>query len=242
MQDKAHAALLKEEFLRSLMASTLAPSCAVPRARARKPLSAPCFRTWGACWPLYYFPEEARADPHPVQAPRDAVSEPLPRAGCWAWLRRTGPGMRGPGPCPQRSSGCARARRRTVGPTHADPTERMRWIAAASNAIADTLLRGEAQGQDARARPGQYAPAMGVRMQAVSDATTKARQKLVEMAQAMDIRVAPGSAAAQLLTVALQRARLTPPMATPRCSAPNCRPPRSNSRRPRAVPRRTARR
>ena len=50
MQDKAHAALLKEEFLRALLAGSLASELSQGGGAAvRKHSSAPCFKTWVAC-------------------------------------------------------------------------------------------------------------------------------------------------------------------------------------------------
>ena len=206
MQDKSHAALLKEEFLRSLMAGTLGAELCGTQRESEEAFIGALFQNLGRLLALYYFPEEALQIRTQVQAPRDAVSEPVAAHRVLGLgYDELGLGVAKAWGLPAAIQRCMRAPGATapsVAPT--DPTERVRWIAAASNAIADTLLRGEAQGQDARVQglAKQYAPAMGVRMQEVSDATTKARQKLVELAQAMDIRVAPGSAAAKLLTVA----------------------------------------
>ncbi len=227
MQDKAHAALLKEEFLRSLMAGTLgAELCATPRESEEAFIGA-LFQNLGRLLALYYFPEEALQIRTQVQAPRDAVSEPVAaRRVLGLGYDELGLGVARAWGLPSAIQRCMRSPGATPPPSApADPSERVRWIATASNAIADTLLRGQAQGQDARVLglAKQYAPAMGVRLQEVGEATTRARQKLVELAQAMDIRVAPGSAAAQLLAVApapgapqgdaaLQRTELTATM------------------------------
>jgi hypothetical protein len=73
----------------------------------------------------------------------------------------------------------------------------------ASNEIADVLLHSDPKDVDARVQAvtRKYAPAMGVGSKDVQTATVTARQKLVELAQAMEIRVTPGSAAAKLLTI-----------------------------------------
>jgi serine/threonine protein kinase len=49
MQTRQHAAQLKEEFLRALMAGTLAGELAPLAREAKRPSSAPCSRTWAAC-------------------------------------------------------------------------------------------------------------------------------------------------------------------------------------------------
>ena len=83
-----------------------------------------------------------------------------------------------------------------------DYDERMRWIALAANEIADVLLHSTPKDVDARVQAvtRKYVAALGVGSKAVQAATTTARQKLIELAAAMEIRVTPGSAAANLLS------------------------------------------
>jgi hypothetical protein len=77
----------------------------------------------------------------------------------------------------------------------------MRWIALASNEIADVLLHSDPKDVDARVIQvtRKFAQALGVGSKDVLAATISARQKLIDLAVAMEIRVAPGSAAANLL-------------------------------------------
>jgi hypothetical protein len=79
----------------------------------------------------------------------------------------------------------------------------MRWIALASNEIADVLLQTDPKDVDARVAfvTRKYAQALGVSSKDVQAATMVARQKLIDLAVAMEIRVTPGSAAANLLTL-----------------------------------------
>jgi len=83
----------------------------------------------------------------------------------------------------------------------ADSGERIRWIALASNEIADVLLKSDPKDVEARIAliTKKYAQAMGTSGKQVQAATVKARQKLIDLAAAMEIRVNPGSAAAKLL-------------------------------------------
>ena len=85
-----------------------------------------------------------------------------------------------------------------------DSAERMRWVAQAANEIADVVLQFD--DQEAASRLDQvarkFAQAIGSNQKDMHAATQKARQKLVEMATAMEIRVLPGSAAAKVLHVA----------------------------------------
>jgi eukaryotic-like serine/threonine-protein kinase len=84
-------ALLKEEFLRALMAGTLAGDLTRWPARARRPSSA-MFQNLGRLLTEYYFPEEAQQIRQLVAtAPARRRATPRPSA-CWAWAR--GPGHR----------------------------------------------------------------------------------------------------------------------------------------------------
>ncbi len=95
--------------------------------------------------------------------------------------------------------------------------ERIRWIALAANEMADVLLHSDPEDVDARiqAVTRKYVQALGVGSKDIQSATVTARQKLIELAVAMEIRVAPGSAAAKLLKVPDTTAR----QKRPRCQS-----------------------
>ena len=82
-----------------------------------------------------------------------------------------------------------------------DSGERIRWIALASNEIADVLLHGDPKDVEARIASShpQVRAGHGQQRQGRAGRHREARQKLIELALAMEIRVAPGSAAAKLL-------------------------------------------
>jgi hypothetical protein len=95
--------------------------------------------------------------------------------------------------------------RKPTGPVPTTPpkelSDRLRWIALASNEMADTLLHSEPQSAQVRvAQVGQrYARGIGIDGKGMEAATLRAREKLVELARAMEFKVAPGSAAAVTL-------------------------------------------
>jgi hypothetical protein len=97
--------------------------------------------------------------------------------------------------CMRRPGGQAPGRLPKEGP------ERVRWTSIAANEIADTLLRVEPKDADAQLAlvAKRHAPALGINVQAVLGATVKAREKLIEQALAMDLKILPGSRAAKLL-------------------------------------------
>lgn len=216
MHDKGHANQLKEEFLRSLMAGSVASAlCPVSRESEEAFIGA-MFQNLGRLLTEFYFPEEARqirntlaehlasGRPHPASA-EDAASinvlglsyEDLGLGVAKSWglpdnLQRC---MRKPaGDLPGRAAGNA--------------ADRLRWIAQAANEITDTLLRAEpgeaAQGIAALAE--RYANVLGVSAKAIEGAAGEARGKLSQMAEAMNLHVAPGSAASRLLRAPLEPA------------------------------------
>ncbi|MDZ7939289.1 MAG: HDOD domain-containing protein [Rhodoferax sp.] len=203
MQDKAHAAQLKEEFLRSLLAGSIGGElCSVVRESEEAFIGA-MFQNLGRLLVLFYFPEEASRVRGLMQDPRRPLSEisaaisvlglsfealGLGIARAWSLPEDIQRCMRKPaGEPPQRAP--------------ADSAERVRWVALASNEMADVLLHSDPQEREARLAvvTRKYMLVMGVSAKEVMAATSKARLKLVDLAAAMEIRVAPGSAADKLL-------------------------------------------
>jgi hypothetical protein len=87
--------------------------------------------------------------------------------------------------------------------------DRLRWLAQAANDITDTLLRSE-PGESAAsiaALGERYSKVLGLSAKAIESAAVEARVKLSQMAQAMNLHVAPSSPASRLLR--------SPPQAEP---------------------------
>jgi len=203
MQDKSHAAQLKEEFLRSLMAGSIGGElCPVVRD-SEEAFIGSMFQNLGRLLVQFYFPEEASQIRNLMQSARDPVTESVAAVNVLGLnFEELGIGIAKAWGLPV---GIQRCMHKPSGapPTVAssDSVERIRWIALASNEIADVLLRSDPKDVDARIEEvtRRYAKAMGVQPKDVHGATVKARHKLIELAIAMEIRVAPGSAAAKLL-------------------------------------------
>ncbi|QDL55649.1 serine/threonine protein kinase [Rhodoferax aquaticus] len=204
MQDKAHAAHLKDEFLRSLMAGSIAAELCPLQQEGEEAFIGAMFQNLGRLLMEFYFPEEARQVHSLMNSARDAVTEDVAAFGVLGLtLEQLGLGVARAWNLPY---GIQRCMHKPVGtPPHTppkDPDERMRWIALVANEIADVLLHGDPK--DAPARIAQvtrkYAQAIGIGSAEMQTSTARARQKLIGMAQAMDIHVAKGSVGAQLLT------------------------------------------
>jgi eukaryotic-like serine/threonine-protein kinase len=82
-----------------------------------------------------------------------------------------------------------------------EPVQRLRWLAAAANEVSDILLRTPAAQVDAKVAQVAmaYTATLGVSLKEMQSATLLARQKFIDMATAMDVKVQPTSAAARLL-------------------------------------------
>jgi serine/threonine protein kinase len=218
MQDKAHAAQLKEEFLRSLMAGSIAGELCPVLRESEEAFIGSMFQNLGRLLVQFYFPEEATQVRGLVQSQREPLTEAVASTRVLGLsFEDLGLGIAKAWGLPQ---GIQRCMRKPVGTppgsAPADTGERIRWIALASNEIADVLLQSDPKEVDARIAlvARKYAASMGASLKDVQAATVKARQKLIDLAGAMELRVAPGSAAAKLLKVPAestsQPATLTP--------------------------------
>ncbi len=203
MQDKAHAGLLKEEFLRCLMAGSIGGELCPLANEGEEAFIGSMFQNLGRLLVQFYFPEEASQIRNLVHTKRDPQSEEAAASSVLGLnFEALGLGIAKAWGLPQSMQRCMR---KPVGapPPRApsDAGERMRWIALASNEIADVLLHSDPKDVDARVAQvtRKFAQALGVGSKDVIAATVSARQKLIDLAVAMEIRVAPGSAAANLL-------------------------------------------
>ena len=203
MRDKAHAAQLKDEFLRSLMAGSIAGELCPAAHESEESFIGAMFQNLGRLLVEFYFPEEARQVRHLVQAQRDGLTEAAAAISVLGLsLEQLGLGVARTWGLPLSLLRCMRKPEGAPpSRTPKDPDERLRWIALAANEIADLLLQCEPQDLNARITQvaRKYALAMGVGSNDLLASTTRARQKLIDMAQAMDLHVLPGSVGAKLL-------------------------------------------
>lgn len=203
MQDKAHAEQLKEEFLRSLMAGSIGGELCPALRESEEAFIGSMFQNMGRLLVQFYFLEEAMQVRSLVQSQREPMSEVAASVRVLGIsYEELGLGVAKSWGLPEGLQRCMR-RLTTIPPSSApaDFGERVRWIAQASNEIADVLLHSNPADVDAKlaAITQKYAQAMGVKAKDVAAATTIARKKLIDLARAMEIRVRPGSAAARLL-------------------------------------------
>lgn len=203
MQDKGHAGVLKEEFLRSLMAASIASElCPVARENEEAFIGA-MFHNLGRLLAAFYFSEEAHTVRGLTTSGRQPVSEATASTSVLGLsYEALGVGVAKAWGLPE---GIQRCMHRPVGdpPTRVpvETAERLRWMALAANDMAEILLRADPKAVDGQMAQvaKHYAKTLGVNVTDVQAATSVARKKLIDMAAAMEIRVLPGSAAAKLL-------------------------------------------
>lgn len=212
MQDKAHANQLRDEFLRALMAGTLAGElCRVARDGEEAFIGA-MFQNLGRLLTEFYFPEEARQIRSLAAASRSGAASLSLAAALQAETAASigvlglsfedlGLGIAKSWGLPENLQRCMR--RPAGDPPGRVPEaagERLRWLALAANEVTDTLLRTEG---DPTARihevAERHARAIGVPAKDVLQAADTARHRLAQMAQAMNLQVGPGSPARRLI-------------------------------------------
>lgn len=202
MRDKAHAALLKEEFLRSLMAAAIASEISRERGESEEAFLGALFQNLGRLLSEYYFPKEA-GEIRALTARAQAVSESVASQKVLGIsYEALGDGIGRIWNLPDNIRSCMRKPSGAPPNTSpVSPVERLRWVAQVANDVADTLLRTE---RDVAAiqvpQIGQrYARVLALGSRQFDAAIRAAREQLIELAGAAEIRVEPAAAAARLL-------------------------------------------
>ncbi len=203
MQDKTNAHLLKEEFLRALMAGSIAAELGASQADSEEAFIGALFQNLGRMLSQFYFSEEAAAIRNLVSAPRDAISEDA------ASTRVLGLSFEALGLGVSKAWGLPESIQRCIVKPSGDPPSqppkdpqtRLRWNTRAANEMADAMLHTDANVVDTRLAQitKTYGKTLAMTTGQVQAATAAARKKLVELADAMEITVRPDSLAAHLL-------------------------------------------
>jgi serine/threonine protein kinase len=203
MQDKAQAAVLKEEFLRSLMAASIASELCLTERDTEEAFIGAMFHNLGRLLAQFYFSEEAQTIRTLVASTRQPVSEATASAAVLGIsFEELAIGVAKVWGLPDSIQRCMRKPLGDPpGRVPADAQERLRWTALAANEMADVMLRTDPKAVDGQLAhvAKNYAKTLGLHAGDVQSATNVARKKLIDMADAMDIVVKPGSAAAKLL-------------------------------------------
>ncbi|WP_077037466.1 serine/threonine protein kinase [Pelomonas sp. KK5] len=208
MENKAHAQQLREDFLRSLMAASLARElCLTPRDNEEAFLGA-MFHHLGRSLTEFYFPEEAQQVRRLMHGGRSG-SDARPLGEAMASVQvlgmsyeQLGLGVARKWGLPEQLQASMRRPEGEPPPRLVEsPLERQRWLSRATNDLADVILHTEPKAAHAkvRAMAQRYSRALGVSAEAFDKAADQARQRLAQMADAMDIKLPKGSPAERLL-------------------------------------------
>ena len=205
MQDKAHAALLREEFTRALMAGSLASELVPWQRDSEEAFLGSMFQNLGRLLTEFYFPEEAQQIRN--QLP-DAQAPPAQREA--AALRVLGIGLDELGAGVARAWGLPESLQLAMRAPQGDaPTrplprgvERARWLGRAANGLTDALLQGRNEGdgnQALQAAAAAYAGVLELSVSQIVGAVDAARARLAQLAGAMGLTLPSGARSQRLL-------------------------------------------
>ncbi|GAB4041168.1 MAG: hypothetical protein Fur0014_12190 [Rubrivivax sp.] len=203
MQDKAQAAQIKEEFLRGLMAGTLASELTPSPREAEETFIGSMFQNLGRMLAEYYFPEEAQLIRQRLK--KDSTAKARDKAAVEVLgltLQELGVGV-------ARSWGLPENLQKMMQPpTGAPPArpaaqglERQRWVGRIANEMADAMLDEDPVALNARIGrlAEDYAPTLGLPVRQVQAAAEAARERLAALADALGLHVQPDAPASRLL-------------------------------------------
>ena len=223
MHDKAHATLLKEEFLRSLMAGSLASELRLSARDGEEAFIGAMFQNLGRLLTEFYFAEEAR------EIRRLRATDPAGRPGeseTSASIKVLGLSFEELGVGVAKAWGLPEALQRSMRRPPAEipsqpPTrsgDQLRWVAFVANEVTDVLLQADpGQASAAIARVAErYTRVLGVSSRDMQAAAVLAQQRVADLARAMGLQIQPGSPMRRLLvapgngTAAASHDSLTP--------------------------------
>ena len=207
MQNKAHASQLQDEFLRALMAGTLASELGRHTRDAEEAFIAAMYQNLGRLLAEFYLAEEAQQvrDMVAVRAPRgqrQATEESASLAVLGTSYEQLAIGVARSWGLPD---SLQRAMRKPAGepPVRVpdNPAERLRWLSQAANRITDTMLAANADSAAERLAQvaQQHARVLGVSAAQIEAATLVAQQRMAELVQAMSLQVSASSPMHRLL-------------------------------------------
>lgn len=199
MQDKVHAQQLRTEFLRSLLAASLASDLCTVAQEGEEAFIGALFQNLGRMLAGFYLPDEATRIREAVAAGQTEVAaahqvlrldyETLGLGVARVW------GLPGP---------IQRLMSRPVGrpPMRmpADRAERLRWLVLAANDAADAVLAHDDNDLPTKLQrlSQQYAASLGLDAEHVVQSVHQARDRLAQTAEALGIVVLPHTPAARL--------------------------------------------
>lgn len=203
-RDKGLAEDMRDEFVRALMAGTLADEINVRRRERESAFIAAMFQNLGRMLASFYFPPQARAVRGLLAEEGFAGGDEAAAAAVF------GVGFDALGDGVAQRWGLPRDLRRSMrrpaedppGVAPAEAADRLRWTGAAANAVVDALTEIDDPAlldERMRALAQRYAGVVGLDADAFGQLADRARDRLAPLTRAMGVQAAPGSVAARLL-------------------------------------------
>lgn len=245
MQNKQQASQMREEFLRALMAGTLAVEMSLSVRQAEEAFIGAMFQNLGRMLTEYYFPDEAQqirqlaGRPEADAARQEAAAQQVLGMS----FQDLGQGVAKSWGLPE---GLVQSMKMPSGvpPSReiAGAAEQQRWIGRAANEVADAMLVSEPDVLPARlGRLAEaFGPSLGLKPKQFMAAAAGARHRMTQLAQGLGIQVVVGEPARRLLDAPV--VDVPPPQAgsstaaKPAVSAPRPAPeieqPAASARRP----------
>ncbi|MFG6433310.1 protein kinase domain-containing protein [Roseateles sp. LYH14W] len=205
MENKGHAQRLREDFLRSLMAASLARELCMNDRESEEAFLGAMLHHLGRTLTEFYFPEEAEAVRRLVSPTDDgqAISEATASAQVLGMsYEALGLGVARQWGLPD---SLQRAMRRPGGEAPPklieDAAERQRWLARASNEMAELILHTPPEQAHAKVKAlaQRHARALGIQVERFEQAADVARQRLAQVTEALDLHLPPNARAQRLL-------------------------------------------
>jgi len=203
MNDKLHANQLKEEFLRSLMAGSLAMLLCRDFLESEEAFIGAMFQNLGRTLTTFYFSQEARQVELAMKAQTGALDEES------ASIQALGMSYEALGLGVARSWGLPDSLQRCMCRPRGEPpsapparaADRLRWVTFAANEVATTLhsLEPAQAGAGIAAVAERFTHVLGVSTDDMVACVQRARRQLAQMAGAMGLAFQPGTPAHRLL-------------------------------------------
>lgn len=208
MENKAHAAQLKGEFLRALLAGALAADMGPGTREGEEVFIGALLQNLGRMLTEFYLPDEAAQIRQTMAVPASLRGAPAPteEQASQAVLGITYEALgQGVGKTWGLPDSMLKLMRKPAGAPPSvrpsDPQARLHWVTVAANELADTFLHAADKDQATQLRKvaTQYAVCLGQSSDSIEKAAHTAREKLTETAAAIGLTVPAHSPAAKLL-------------------------------------------
>ena len=203
MENKTHADKLKGEYLRALLAASLATDLRPPQLReGEEVFIGALFQNLGRMLTEFYLPDEATQVRQAMTGPHHPNEEAASKTVLGITYESLGQGVGKAWGLPDSMLKLMR-KVATVPPSRppSDVAERMHWVTGAANDLADVFLHApdDQLAATVRKTAARYAAVLGQPTDAVERLALAARDKLATTAEAIGLRVARQSPAARLV-------------------------------------------